>query len=80
MGALGGGAKRYSEIDREVSQDMLERSLTQRPIAPGALAHGFLFFPGKDTEAASVQSLRLTLKFEDETRAISVPVSAATQR
>lgn len=80
VGALGGGAKRYAEIDREVSQDMLERSLTQRAIAPGALAHGFLFFPGKDTEAASVQSLRLTLKFEDETRAISVPVSPVPRR
>lgn len=74
VGALGGGGKRYYELDREISRDMLEKSLTQRPIIPGALAHGFLFFPGYDSEAKSAESLRLRINFGEEGQVVSVPV------
>lgn len=79
VGALGGGAKRYSELDREISQDMLEKSLTQRSIVPGALAHGFLFFPGMKSEAQSVQSLRLRIKTGEESQVISIPVQPVSR-
>lgn len=80
VGALGGGAKRYSELDREIGQDMLEKSLTRRPIKPGALVHGFLFFPGLDSEADSLRSLRLRIQVGDDEQVVSVPVSPATRR
>ncbi len=79
VGALGGGGKRYYELDREISRDMLEKSLSQRPIVPGALAHGFLFFPGFGDEAQSVKSLRLRINFGDEGQAISVPVQPVSK-
>lgn len=74
VGALGGGTSRYLELDNEINRDMLEKSLTRRPIAPGALVHGFLFFPGFDGEARSVKSIRLQIRFGDETEVVSVPV------
>lgn len=80
VGALGGGARRYAELDREIGQDMLEKSLTRRPIKPGALVHGFLFFPGLDSEADSLRSLRLRIQVGDDEQVVSVPVSPATGR
>lgn len=77
VGALGRGVTRYQELDREIYHDMLDKSLTDRPIKPGELAHGFLFFPGMPSEAGSVDSLRLTLWFNDESRTLTVPVLPA---
>lgn len=74
-GAIGGGAQRHAELGREISRDMLEKSLTHRSIAPGALAHGFLFFPGHESEAGSVQSLRLPMQFDGTSQTVSVPVT-----
>lgn len=74
VGALGKGTRRYLELDYEISGDMLEKSLTSRPIVPGALVHGFLFFPGLDSEAKSVQSLRLRIHVGEESRVVSIPV------
>jgi len=77
VGALGRGVTRYQELDGEVYRDMLDKSLSKRPVAPGALVHGFLFFPGMKGEAASVQTLRLSLRFgEDGTRVVSLPVES----
>lgn len=60
-GALLGGSQAGSSGDeeRQISQDLANKSLENRDIKPGILGRGFLFFPG---EAPSASQLRLQLK------------------
>jgi hypothetical protein len=51
------------EGGREIARDLANKQLENRPVAPGILARGFLFFPG---EAPSARALRLQL-VEEET-------------
>jgi hypothetical protein len=57
LGALGGpgGAQARSAI----ASDLKGKTLHNRPVPPGALAHGFLFFPA---EAGKARQLRLQLR------------------
>lgn len=57
-GALLGGAQEGTSGEREknISNDLRSKGLEGKPIADGALANGFLFFPG---EAKSAKELRL---------------------
>jgi hypothetical protein len=59
-GATLGGLKGYGSdrARREVISDLQRKSLEARPVVPGDLAYGFLFFPG---EARSAGLLRLQL-------------------
>ncbi|MFP3869944.1 MAG: hypothetical protein ACLFVT_03565 [Syntrophobacteria bacterium] len=59
-GATLGGVKGYTsnEARREITHDLRGKSLQNRAVDPGNLAHGFLFFPG---EATSAKQLRLQL-------------------
>ena len=61
---LGGaqGAATSSDARRVIVRDLRDKSLENKIIAPGNLAHGILFFPG---EATSARQLRLQLKEAD---------------
>lgn len=59
-GVLGGGAgaAKSDRARREVMDDFNDKSLRNKPIKPGDLAYGFIFFPA---EAKTAKSLRLQL-------------------
>ena len=63
-GAVFGGASAASGDDarQSVSTDMREKSLQNKSILPGNMAHGFLFFPA---EAVSAHQLRLQVIEKD---------------
>lgn len=60
-GALFGGAEALQspEAEYQISRDLGSKALENRPIRPGELGRGFLFFPG---EAPSASQLRLQLE------------------
>ncbi len=76
IGAAGGmvlgGTKGLTDVDvqREIREDLRTRSLEQRAITPGEVAHGFLFFPG---EAKKAKELRLRLR-EGDTKLVYPPL------
>ena len=57
-GATLGGAAAYGSdrVGQDISADLRNNSLENRPIRPQEIAHGFIFFPG---EASSAKELRL---------------------
>ena len=69
-GAVGGGLKGYSEDARAtIVGDLRDKSLENKAIEPGDLAHGIIFFPG---EAKSARQLRLQLKETNSDRTHTV--------
>ena len=60
-GASIGGAAAYGANDARTAivRDLRDKSLRNKSIPPGDLAHGILFFPG---EAPSARQLRLQLR------------------
>ena len=63
-GALFGGVKGMASNDvrREIIDDLKKKSLEEKPVEPGILTFGFLFFPG---EVKTAKQLRLQLKETD---------------
>lgn len=63
-GALFGGAKGMvsNDVRKEIIDDLKKKSLEEKPVQPGILTFGFLFFPG---EAKTAKHLRLQLKETD---------------
>lgn len=63
-GSVLGGASGYASNDARASiiGDLRDKSLENRAIEPGNLAHGIIFFPG---EAESAKQLRLQLRESD---------------
>jgi hypothetical protein len=63
-GAVMGGAKGGLSNDARsaITRDLRDKSLENKAINPGDLAHGIIFFPG---EATSAKQLRLQLKAQD---------------
>ncbi|MBN1842224.1 MAG: hypothetical protein JW883_08090 [Deltaproteobacteria bacterium] len=62
IGATMGGAKAASsegEARAEISDDLMGKSMENKPIEPHSIAHGFIFFPG---EARGAGELRLQLR------------------
>lgn len=62
IGATMGGAKAAGsegEARAEISDDLMGKSMENRPIEPHSIAHGFIFFPG---EAQGAGELRLQLR------------------
>lgn len=66
IGAAGGavmggaaGAASSNDARTRIVRDLRDKSLENKSISPGNLAHGIIFFPG---EAASAKQLRLQLK------------------
>lgn len=76
-GATMGGAAALdnSDVRRQIREDLANRSLETRAVAPGEIAYGFLFFPGESKKA---KELRLTLR-EGDTGAV-VPLALDLQR
>jgi hypothetical protein len=71
VGAVGGGGKAHESIGQKIHEDLARESLINREIAPGELAYGYLFFPGKK-EAQSASALRLSLSIGDEQRIVTL--------
>lgn len=62
VGATVGGAKAATsgaDARAEVARDLRGKSLENKAVAPGSIAHGFIFFPG---EAKGKQELRLQIR------------------
>jgi hypothetical protein len=70
-GAVLGGASGATENEARtvVTRDLREKSLENKAVKPGDLAHGIIFFPG---EAKSAKQLRLQLKVKDTERVQTV--------
>ena len=67
-GTLVGGAKGLTNDDdasAQISKDLTNKTLKNKPIDPGTLARGFMFFPA---EASGARQLRLQLKESDTGR------------
>jgi hypothetical protein len=73
-GATGGGLSAYGSGDarHEIVRDLRRKSLRNKEIMPGTLAHGFLFFPG---EAKRARGLRLQLIDQDTDQTFTVRFS-----
>lgn len=63
-GSVLGGASGYASNDARASiiRDLKDKSLENKSIMPGNLAHGIIFFPG---EAETARQLRLQLRESD---------------
>lgn len=72
-GALYGGSTRNKEVGTDIAYNLSQQSLRNEKISAGALAYGFLFFPGQD-EASSAQSLRLAISVKGQQRVVSIPL------
>ncbi len=72
-GAIYGGAERYGNLEGEIYRDLRDESLRNRRVEPGELAHGYLFFPGKQ-EAESGTELRLGLKIGEAKQIVRLPL------
>jgi hypothetical protein len=59
-----GGARGLSESDvrYQIQEDLRNRSLEKRPVAPHEVAHGFIFYPG---EAKKAKELRISIRAVD---------------
>lgn len=75
-GAIFGAASRYGEVEGDVAYGLADKSFHNQQIAAGALAHGYLFFPGKD-EAESAQILRLSLLIKGQQRVVNISLPTA---
>jgi len=63
-GALGGGSSAFAKSTRQIRQDLTDKNMKNKPIQPGQIAYGTLFFPGTPgEEASSAKELRLSLTF-----------------
>ena len=62
-GIVSGGGQavgdHYADVQSKIKEDLQKRSLNYRPVKPGELAYGFIFYPG---EAKTAKVLRLQLK------------------
>ena len=79
IGAIGAGAQRYGEVGRDIQDDLRQNSLQNRVLRPGELAHGYLFFPGRD-EATSARTLRLALQVGERIVVREIPLRQASPR
>jgi len=76
-GALGGGASGYATVEGEIKHSLTSKSLQNKAIKPGELAHGFLFFPGKKEELKSAKALRLAIKIGNQEKIVNLPLIEA---
>ncbi len=78
-GAVLGGAGGMASADEargRVMDDFRDKSLQNKPVRPGDLAYGFIFFPG---EAATAKLLRLQLVEKDTNKihTLEMPLAGA---
>ncbi len=60
-GAVIGGTSGYVSAEEKARDWVYDRALEERKVLPNEIAHGFIFFPGRDKEANSARELRLSL-------------------
>ncbi len=75
-GAIYGGVTENSAVETSITTDNEHHSLRNESINKGALAYGYLFFPGMD-EAKSAQTLRLAIKINGKRHNVSLPLLIA---
>jgi len=73
-GALAGGASAYGSAPEKIKEDLAQRTLANRPVRPGELAYGFLFFPGHN-EVTSLQKLRLAINIGSKLHVLNLNLS-----
>ncbi|MGZ3608172.1 MAG: hypothetical protein ACXU9J_09650 [Syntrophales bacterium] len=66
-GITGGGFKGMTDTDvqAQIRSDLEKRSLERRPVMPGDIAQGFIFFPGESKKAVE---MRLQIRESDTGR------------
>jgi hypothetical protein len=66
-GVAMGGARGLAESDvrGQIREDLQNRSLSAQAIAPGQVAHGFIFYPG---ESGKPKELRISIREKDTNR------------
>lgn len=81
VGAITGGSRDTAPLEERIRRDLASQSLRNQRLQAGALAQGYLFFPGKD-EAVSADSLRLGLELDGYPQVVNVPLvpAAAVRR
>jgi hypothetical protein len=64
VGGTAGGVKGATDTEPQarIREDLNKRSLQNRPVRPGEIAYGFVFFPGEATKA---KELRLQVREAD---------------
>ena len=75
-GAIYGASSSHSESGAKIAYDVTQKSFKNRVITAGALAHGYLFFPGLD-EAESAQMLRLSLMVGNTPKVVNIILAPA---
>jgi hypothetical protein len=73
LGAMTGGSDAARELETRVRQDLAHKSLRNQMVQPGEVAHGVLFFPGRD-EARTARSLRLSLDLDSYPQIVQLPL------
>lgn len=69
-GAVVGGAQAYGTPETyRIMEDFDKKNMKNKPITPGELAHGFIFFPG---EAKTAKELRLRLNDPESNKSYNV--------
>lgn len=72
-GAMTGGTNAATDLENRAREDLARKSLRNQRIQPGELAHGVLFFPGRD-EARTARSLRLSLDLDSYPQIVTLPL------
>ncbi|MCK5727772.1 MAG: hypothetical protein KAH08_00975 [Methylococcales bacterium] len=70
-GIIYGTASQHSKAGQSIAYDISKKSFNNQPIIAGALAHGYLFFPGLE-EAESTQILRLSLMIKGRPQVVNI--------
>lgn len=67
IGATAGGVKGATDTEPQarIREDLEKRSLQNKPVKPGDIAYGFVFFPGESGEATKAKELRLQVREVD---------------
>jgi len=76
LGAIVGGGQNTQVLEDRIRRDLIGKSLRNQRLQPGELAHGYLFFPGKD-EARSAKTLRIGLELDGYPEVANLPLRPA---
>lgn len=76
VGAIGGGLRAVEQSAYVISDSLAQQTLRNERIMPGALAYGYLFYPGRN-EATSAAQLRLAIEANGQTRVVVLPLKEA---
>jgi hypothetical protein len=72
IGAFFGGRQDNQDLSNTIRKNLIGQSMRNQRVQPGELAHGYLFFPGKQ-EAQSAVTLRLGLEIDGYPQVVNLP-------